>query len=1721
MADATGAVTPEETSGGTNDNHTPPARSTQGTRQGRQNTRGTPTMSSANKNFEGAEPGVGAVLGLRYEKIDKKVTYEVFREKMSNYIERTMKYGDDVVCLIKDYEDPIESFEMNNMPEELSASDKENSVKVAIQQQRIKLYVSKEADLINNVQAIYSKIWGQCSEGLQNVVKYNDMYKVKEKEKDVVWLLKTIKKATTGLDDMGNPRVIYFNALKAFVNMRQGGNEGDESYLRRCKAAVETLILAGGRHVLSSPQIIDCVDAKNPSKEEVRREEEKFSAIHVLQTSDPVRYNDLNEELKNASYVGRDDYPTTISSAYELMIRRSGRYQAIGTRDNGRRGQSDINHRRRQLQFLQHDSGSNATNDDEALVPGRDGTVCDLVCYYCHQAGHVSNNCPNIPLDRVRSGGGGGRGRGRGRGGGHGGGRGTGLFQCSVGFTQSDEDIIPASWLLLDTCSTSSVCRNADLVSAIRPCKDSECLTVYTNGGSKSFDQIGMLKALPLPVHFNADSMANILAIKDVASIPGVRLTMDSSKERAIIVEYGDELLKFDECQDGLYFYDTNKNKPKPAVTNYSMLQTVADNKDFFSANEIQGADRARKIQQQIGWPSTSHFKSIVSKQLLLNCNITIDDINRAELIYGPPTPILQGKMTRQKPQSVKIERIPLPLPISKHHKNLQLYVDFFFVNGYPFLATKSAKVNFITAQPVTSRSTAQIIKHIDTVINKYEARGFTITAIHGDNEFNINDLKKHVLPTLVHIYGKDEHVGAIERLIRVIKERSRCMCHAIPYKHYTKLMIQSLIACVTKWLNAFPGQDGISSTMSPSMIVEGRPNPDFNHKRIVFGSYALVYTGTDNTMEARSVPAIALQESNDHGGHYFMNLYTGKRLHAYKWTELPIDDDVIDMVKQLATAEKGPIIKSKYPMFEWAPGIPIEDEVTDIAHDDDDNDDDTIEQNNDVNENNEMNVNDNEVVINDENDVFEQIAQQDNNENENENEQIYITEDEEDNDIDNTNIEQEEDDDIMHESDDVLPPINEHVEERSEDSDSTSTNETTESKERESTESEERTYANQRPRRENAGLGVDTLEMSFDGKSYTHGRHRQFMMVKENYDINQDMDSYMSLATKVMFTQMNAKKGIKRFGERAIAAMFKEYKQMDEGPMPGKPVFGVCDSTKLSWEEKRQALEAVNLIKEKRCGKIKGRTCANGSKQRQYLKEDESVYSPTCSTESLLSTAVIDAFEKRDVAIFDVPGAFLQTEMPKDKNVIMIIRDEFVDIMCEVNPEYIPYVITDKNGRKVLYVKILRAIYGCIESALLWYELYTKTLKDMGFVLNPYDRCVANKVINGKQCTIVFYVDDNKLSHVDPNVVTEILDKISEHFGDLVITRGKTHDFLGMTMTFRDDNKVELDMIKKLEESLESFPSRCGYKVTSPCSPHLWNVNENAERLSKEQSELFHSTTAKLLYMTKRTRPDIEPAVAFFTTRVHDSSVDDWKKLVRCMTYLEQTKDDKRVIGCFNLNELFTWVDASFAVHPNMRSHTGGTMSMGYGMLHCRSSKQKLNTKSTTESELVGTSEYVPFNIWMLLFWGEQGYKINKNILFQDNASAIRMQKNGRASCTGNSRHIDIKHFFVKDRIDKDEIEVKFCPTHLMIADYFTKPLQGKQFKLLRDYIMGYVHINELLKEIDRLAKERVENNKNVTKRSNRNKSKPRVMTYAEVAKCGIGKNKERKVKFHVDSKT
>ena len=105
---------------------------------------------------------------------------------------------------------------------------------------------------------------------------------------------------------------------------------------------------------------------------------------------------------------------------------------------------------------------------------------------------------------------------------------------------------------------------------------------------------------------------------------------------------------------------------------------------------------------------------------------------------------------------------------------------------------------------------------------------------------------------------------------------------------------------------------------MSPSTIVLGIPKPNMKHKHIVFGLHAMVYAGKNNKMDAPSLPAIPLNSSNEHGGHYFMSLYSGKRIHSYKWRELPIDEETITRVEDLAENEEAPEMKRGYPVFTW-----------------------------------------------------------------------------------------------------------------------------------------------------------------------------------------------------------------------------------------------------------------------------------------------------------------------------------------------------------------------------------------------------------------------------------------------------------------------------------------------------------------------------------------------------------------------------------------------------------------------------------------------------------------------------------------------------------------------------------------------------------------------------------------------------------------------------------
>ena len=182
-----------------------------------------------------------------------------------------------------------------------------------------------------------------------------------------------------------------------------------------------------------------------------------------------------------------------------------------------------------------------------------------------------------------------------------------------------------------------------------------------------------------------------------------------------------------------------------------------------------------------------------------------------------------------------------------------------------------------------------------------------------------------------------------------------------------------------------------------------------------------------------------------------------------------------------------------------------------------------------------------------------------------------------------------------------------------------------------------------------------------------------------------------------------------------------------------------------------------------------------------------------------------------------------------------------------------------------------------------------------------------------------------------------------------------------------------------------------------------------------------------------------------------------DWKKLKRVLGYIKSTLGLKLRLHCGDgVPVIKWWIDALYAVHHDMKSQTGAVMSLGSGSVFSKSTKQKINTKSSTESELIAASDMSGQVMWTVYFLKSQGYDIQRNIVYQDNQSAILLEKNRQLSSSQRTRHINICYFFIRDRVENNDMEIVYCPTEEMLGDFFTKPLQGKKFLKFRKLIMG-----------------------------------------------------------------
>ena len=176
------------------------------------------------------------------------------------------------------------------------------------------------------------------------------------------------------------------------------------------------------------------------------------------------------------------------------------------------------------------------------------------------------------------------------------------------------------------------------------------------------------------------------------------------------------------------------------------------------------------------------------------------------------------------------------------------------------------------------------------------------------------------------------------------------------------------------------------------------------------------------------------------------------------------------------------------------------------------------------------------------------------------------------------------------------------------------------------------------------------------------------------------------------------------------------------------------------------------------------------------------------------------------------------------------------------------------------------------------------------------------------------------------------------------------------------------------IENMIKEFPVKLqGLRAKSPATDNLFKAS-NGKVLNPKQKEQYHHTVAQGLFVAKRARQDLLQAIAVLSTRVKEPKEGDWEKLVRMMKFINGTKRKVLRFSIDDMRVLKWYVDVAFAVHPDFKSHTGMVMKMGKGTLQSLSRKQKLNTRSSTEAELVGADDIVGQMLWTQLFLHQEG---------------------------------------------------------------------------------------------------------------------------------------------------
>ena len=1209
--------------------------------------------------------------------------------------------------------------------------------------------------------------------------------------------------------------------------------------------------------------------------------------------------------------------------------------------------------------------------------------------------------------------------------------------------------------------------------------------------GAKTFTQQCDVNYFGDGFYYSSSAPANILSFKHYTMNHDLTYSRENDTF-TLTLECGITAIFCEHVKTGLYVCDVtdilniNQRKHTKHVTFASnLVDTVDERLSKLSKREKQQVARVKQFIESTGFHSDRDIVTAIQSGAIKNIDITEHDLARYRQIYPKDVAALKGKSTQHKSKPVQFED-PKPIPASI--KTLQvLVIDMFFVNGIIFLLSKSLQLRYVITAYISSKSQAVVWKAIKQMVGVYKMRGLGISHILTDREPAVLALKTNLEEmgiTLEPTSGNS--VEEAEREIRTIKERARAVRFTCPYNLCTTLLVYLILFC-TNSLNNFSRDP--ANVLSPNALLSGF-QPDF--KKIgAFGKYVQVpnrdVTDTNrnsiNIDRTKGGITALFPHTREPTCKVFM--LDTKRVISYpihELTYLPMPAEVQAHLNAIAAKEA----KTKSHMS--AQGKTLEQNLSftyrDLAISDDE---DTEEDDFDIEEvvplgeyRSATEPNDlddaNDMQISKSSEEFTQPLK-------------VVTGATEVPEIDGVSparvLFQDEDTLDMHEASQVndefksggesstafLPEeimLEEHIKASLPVEPSIQQPEVPQPA---IPDVESSAAAPESPRKASPVKKASARRMKaaeYD-KVYTEhyigdtSQQRSTRSGKtygiDTANLNLFMASILDfvpaeIPTDIALMNLTPAKALRKHKTAALDSIVGEISQLGIK----KKVFKPTDLKKLSKEQVNKVIRSSMFLREKfkpdgQFEKLKSRLVGGGHMQDRSLYTDDDTSSPTVSVTAILAVAAIAASEQRKVATIDIPGAYLNADLEPGKEILMRLNALEASILVNLDPSFNIGVLA--NGDCI--VQLNKALYGLVESALLWHKHITKTLCDLGFVQNPYDQCVYNLMRNGMACTVTLHVDDLFISSRDMDNLNYLYEGLKTVYGSLDIHHGPKINYVGMTMDFKSSGKVVITQDKFIQDILSDIEVKG--QISSPADNTLFRIDESSPLLETARKELFHSVAAKLLYLAKRTRPDLLILTSYLTSRVQAPTEEDYDKLLRGLRYLKSTVDIPLSLSANIANlqpiSILSYVDASFATHPDMRSHTGALITLGEGAIYAKSGKQILNTTSSTESELVGLSDSSVQVIWVRNFLTELGYPSGPAIVCQDNESTIRLAEKGR-STSARTRHINIRYFFIKDRIQNGELEIKQVPTSEMIADVLTKPLQGKHFRDLRDLLLN-----------------------------------------------------------------